>query len=80
MAELITKDDLLNKLRAYCETPDDETPDDETHPILLPKRIIRIPIHDRVYHYICECYKPVVSRSASSYWFISHRASSVDSI
>ena len=25
MAELITKDDLLNKLRAYCETPDDET-------------------------------------------------------
>mgnify|MGYP007022032359 FL=1 len=62
------------------ESPDDETPDDETHPILLPKRIIRIPIHDRVYHYICECYKPVVSRSASSYWFISHRASSVDSI
>lgn len=25
MTELITKDDLLNKLRAYCETPDDET-------------------------------------------------------
>lgn len=24
MAELITKDDLLNKLRAYCETPDDD--------------------------------------------------------
>ena len=36
------------------ETPNDETPDDETHPILLPKRIIGIPIHGRIYHYICE--------------------------
>ena len=39
MAELITKDDLLNKLRAYCETPDDDN----------------IRIKNQIYHTLLSC-------------------------
>ena len=39
MAELITKDDLLTKLRAYCETPDDDN----------------IRIKTQIYHTLLSC-------------------------
>lgn len=39
MAELITKDDLLTKLRAYCETPDDDN----------------IRIKNQIYHTLLSC-------------------------
>ena len=34
------------------ESPSDEA-DDENRAIILPKRIIQIPIHGVVYHYLC---------------------------